>query len=700
MNLKYLTILIAMLVLIPNQASAYYDAALEITSEIRQICPCDIISSDDIVVELVNYGTKSDTYFLSMEVPGEWSGFIVPEVILASGEWTVLDPMWITPPCGTEPGKYVVKFTAESAQSGKVFEEELELDVMRCHDVSISGDNYLNTCVENEVTSSLEVTNLGKTKETFRLSASPEWVTVSPDSVTISAWDSRAISIIADPPAGLTGTQEITLRAESTLSYASTEKKMKLDIDHCYLFSASIVPPEDTVCMGKSIEYQLLIDNKGVKSDTYRIVTPAWVKADESTLSLGSDRRGSVRLTATPPSTGKRDMNVYVSSVDHPTSIINVEGVLTAVDCRSAAVSFSAAERNVCRGESTDFVLKVENTGSVMTAYNIETTMGKLSREKVVLGPGEAQNVILDITSAETGIEGTYPVTVYVFSGEDATDKDSATLVVHKCRDATISVNPVERNVCEGDIVAYEVTVKNTGEFDDDYDLTYPSGEKGFSLQPGDSILMKLDVPVDFSWGRGNRLPFVVKSSKGVRVEKRVTLNVTSDDTCYAVDLIIISGDGTKNKQMNSVIGEGQAVELRVANMGLRSDSYTLTMSGPDWAYLSEQNVHLSPLQEETVYLYLSPPEDTEKMDYGMTILADSGRALSGVTISTTVLEYLSAEDEEVQSAEAPSELELLTGNLAGMFTAAEPVAVELTVISALVFFTALLIVLRFVVFR
>ncbi len=697
MNLKYLAILIAMLVLIPSQASAYYGAALEITAEIHQTCPCDIVSSDEIVVELINYGTKSDTYFLSMDVPNGWSGFILPEVTLASGERSVLDPMWITPPCGTAPGNYVVRFTAESAQSGKVFEEELEIDVMRCHDVSISGDNYLNTCEDDGVTSSIEVTNLGKIKETFRLSASPEWVTVSPDSVSVSAWDTEVVSITAKPPAGMLGTQEITVRAESTLSYASTEKKIKLDIDRCYLFSAGIVPPEDTVCMGESTEYQLYVDNKGTKSDTYRIVTPAWITAEESTVSLGSERRSNVKLTATPPSRGKRDMNVYVSSVNHPTSIINVEGVLTAVDCRSAAVSFSSAERNVCRGESTEFVVRVENTGTVLTAYNLGTTMGKLAREKLVLSPGEAQNVILGISSAETGMEGTFPVTVDVSGGEDATDKDSATVVIHKCRDATLSISPVVRDVCEGDTVTYEVTIKNTGELEDDYDLTYPSGEDGFSLQPGDSILMKLDIPVDFTWGSTNKLPFVLKSSKGVSIEKRVNLNVTSGDICYSADMSIINGNGTKEKKISSVIGEGQSAELRIVNRGIRSDSYTLSVSGPEWAYLSEETVHLAPLQEEAVYLYLSPPEYTEKKEYQITVLADSGKALSGVTIDATVLEYLSADEEETHGA---GEAEM-TGGLAGMFTAvATPVSLEITMIGALAFFTALLIILRFIIFK
>jgi uncharacterized membrane protein len=691
MNLRYIILLIALLAALPSPVAAYYGAAFEITSEMHQVCPCDIITSDEIVVELLNYGTKSDTYFLSMEVPDGWTGFITPDVTLASGEKTVLDPMWVTPPCGTEPGKYTVRFTAESAQSGKIIEEELELDVMRCHDVGISGENYVSTCEAEEVTAQAVITNHGKIKETFVLTASPSWVRVSPDSASISPWDSKTVSLIINPPEGLRGDQEITLSAESTLSYASAERKITLDIDQCYLFGASVVPPEDTVCIGRSSEYQLYIDNRGTKSDTYRIVTPAWITAEKSTVTLGSGRREVVSLTATPPSRGEKKLDVYVSSVNNPTSIVEAEGLIAVVDCSGVVVSFSSPERNVCRGESTDFVARIENTGTVVTAYTIESS-GKLSREKLVLSPGEAQNVILGVTATEK--EGIYPVTINVFNG-GATDQDSARLVVHRCHEATLDVSPVERDICEGDTLNYEVRVKNTGELDDRYELAFPGGEREFDLQPGDSIRLKVDIPFDESWTTSNELKFRLRSAKGFSTEKTVSLNVTSEDVCFDVDMNIINGTGGKEKRVTSVIGEGQAVEMRLINKGIRSDTYEIVVNGPDWAYLSEETVHLTPLQEKTVYLYISPPFDTEEMGYDLTVLADSGKVMSGVEVRALVVEQLDSEETQEGAGEGAE----LTGGLAGMF-AAQPFSVEATLIGALAFFTALLIVLRFVIFR
>jgi uncharacterized membrane protein len=309
-----------------------------------------------------------------------------------------------------------------------------------------------------------------------------------------------------------------------------------------------------------------------------------------------------------------------------------------------------------------------------------------------VLSPGEAQNVIVGVTATDK--EGTYPVTINVFNG-GAADQDSARLVVHRCHEATLDVSPVERDICEGDVLNYEVRVKNTGELDDRYELSFPGGEREFDLQPGDSVRLKVDIPFDESWTRSNELKFRLRSSKGFSTEKTVSLNVTSEDVCYSADLDIINVSGGKEKRVTSVIGEGQAVEMRLMNKGIRSDTYEIVVNGPDWAYLSEETVHLTPLQEKTIYLYISPPFDTEEMGYDLTVLADSGKAMSGVEVRALVVEELASEEAQGAGEEGAE----LAGGLAGMFTA-QPFTLEATLIGALAFFTALLIVLRFIVFK
>jgi len=242
MNLRYILAVLVLLMVVPGQASAYYGVSLDILYDVSQVCPCDIISADDIQLQVTNYGTKTDTIMLSMELPDGWSGFIIPEVTLASGGSTLADSAWLTPPCSTEPGTYTVKFRAESAMSGKVSEKDVTLDIMRCHDAGFSGEDYAATCHAQPKTLSVDITNRGKVRETFRISSYPEWTIATPGEVTLEPWETRTISLTATPPADMLGRQEITLAAESDSSYAAAEKKLTLDIEQCYLFLAKLAP--------------------------------------------------------------------------------------------------------------------------------------------------------------------------------------------------------------------------------------------------------------------------------------------------------------------------------------------------------------------------------------------------------------------------------------------------------------------------
>ena len=116
----FIILLILSCALLARPACAYYGASLDITVATAQVCPCDIVSSSEVTVKVMNYGSETDTYYMSMELPAGWSGFIEPELTLASGETATVNPVWITPSCLIEPGKYTITVVAESASSGKV----------------------------------------------------------------------------------------------------------------------------------------------------------------------------------------------------------------------------------------------------------------------------------------------------------------------------------------------------------------------------------------------------------------------------------------------------------------------------------------------------------------------------------------------------------------------------------------------------
>jgi uncharacterized membrane protein len=698
MGLKatYALLLLVFCVFLATPVNAYYGASLEVYAGSAQFCPCDIVSSEEISVKITNYGSESDTYHMSLELPEDWSGFILPQVTLASGETAVVDPVWITPTCGTRPGKYTATVVARSGASGKEYTEDLEIEILACFDVTISSEGYLETCENEALTTDVEITNLGKIDETYLLSASPDWAVLSDDSVTVDAGESETVSLSLKPPAELSGIQNVTIHVESDTSYAEADRVIRVSVEPCYKFDTSLSPSTDTVCIGSSADYQLNIDNLGTKADTYMIVTPSWMEAEVDVVTIGSNERESVRITVTPPTRGESEVAVAVSSDNHPTAVIDAVSMISAVDCRSVDVDVSPVSKNICRGDTTDFVIRVENTGTVLTAYEIDASIGTLGREKLLLGPGEVQNVILDITS---GKAGTFPVNVLVYDG-NVSDEDSAILNVENCYDVSFEVSPMQTSACKDDTMTFEIDVKNTGELPDEYTLKYKGREpEVFELDPGESKTLEPKIKIDYNWESINEMLFVLKSSHGVHVERSVTVDVASRGRCYAVDLSIVNGNKTKEKQTSLSIGYGVAVELAIVNEGLRPDQFDIIVDGPDWAHISHDSFYLAPLQEESFYLYLSPPFKTQEKEFEIAVLADSGKAVSGVEISAKVSSEPGAGMDQNVTGNITGNVTQPTG-ITGFFTAFEGVSVEMLSIAVMAGAVVLILLMRFVIFK
>lgn len=700
MHTKYLFLALVLFALAARPVDAYYGANLEVSSVLIQFCPCDIVSSNEMTVEIANYGSYTDTYLFSLELPPGWSGFIKPQVTLASGESSFIEPVWVTAPCVSEAGEFTITVVAESASSGKKYSEDLDITVLSCYDIDIETQGFLRTCQNKDLTSEILLTNMGKMDDKYRVSVSPEWVIVSPDSVSVDAWDSDIVELAILTPPGKIGVENITITVESEMSYAAAEKVVKLTIQPCYVFEASISPPSDTVCKGRSATYVLNIDNVGTESDTYSIITPNWITAEMNSIRVDSQSRGSVKLTATPPTTGELEVVASVSSKHHPSSVVDAVSMLSSVDCRSVAVSLSGP-KDICKGDSASFVARVENTGTVTTSYQLSPSIGTLDRTKLVLGPGNVQNVILDID--ETTKVGIQTVEVLAYDS-NVSDEDSTTLNVRNCFDAILEVSPEEKRSCKGDMLTIDVDIKNKGDIDDDYTLRYDGKVSEFGLDSGESHSVEAKVPVDYFWGSDNEILFVLKSDNGVHIEKPVSIEVLKRDECYSVELGIVNGDESKEKEASLAIGYGVALELSIANKGLRADSYDIIVDGPDWAHISKDSFFMTPLQQEDLYLYLSPPYEAEEKEYTITIIANSDLALSGVEIRAAVQREPATGEMSINITSA----ENIAGNfswfqpggLTGQFLGVEGASIEVISMAAMVIAAVAILLLRFVVFK
>jgi uncharacterized membrane protein len=686
-------VLLIALAALPVQALAYYGGDLTVTQQVSQVCPCRIVSSSEITVKLTNFGTKSDTFFLSVTVPEGWSGFIEPQVTLASGETVTIDPSWVSPPCGTLPGRYTVKFSAQSAMSGKVDFEEVVIDVLACHSAEIHASGFA-ACEGEETAAKASLANTGDMDDVFDVTVvSPSWVTVQPSSLSISELSSAAFTITASPPEGSSGMANITLKASSRNTYASDEKTIALNVRRCTYFTATLVPPQDSVCLGESTDYYISIDNKGTRDDRYRIIVPSFAVASEETVSIGAGERKTVRVTVTPPSAGQKDIEVFVSSLNYPTNILPVEGIVSVLDCRDASLSLGPPQLSACIGSKASFTATLANTGNVPTSYGTRFIIGSTSSsEKVTLAPGESQEISVDV---DTSAVGKYPVAVEASVGNRTVAFDSAVLSVERCYDAALTLPP-SGTVCQGDAVSISVSVVNTGTMKDYYTLSYPAGTKNFTLASDQKTDIVLSFTADYPWGSRRNATFTLRSENGVTAEGRVLVSTLSKDACYSVGVPVptepsASGVGEEEGSLHAQVIRGRGVPAAVVikNAGERPDTYTLSLSGPDWAYLSTKEMTLAPGENATAYVYLSPPYDAKEATYNITVIAESENVLQRILLRAAVAD--SFPDDGSSSAGGSG----LSGMIIG-----SAIASQAMVLSIMAILTVVIVAMRFVIYK
>jgi hypothetical protein len=291
---------------------------------------------------------------------------------------------------------------------------------------------------------------------------------------------------------------------------------------------------------------------------------------------------------------------------------------------------------------------------------------------------------------------------------ENVSDEDAATLEVRNCYDAGFNVTPMEISLCNGDKLAFEIAVKNTGELRDKYALEYLGGQMLFELFPGESKFVSDKIVADYPWDSSNKVSFLLKSSNGILAEKDMTVGIPKKERCYSADLSIANGNKTKEKKTSVDVCNSVTVELVISNKGIRSDEYKIVVDGPDWAHISKSSFRLEPMEGESFYIYLSPPYEAQEKDYNIKVLASSENSLSGVEIDANVFRKqgdtgagLTRNETGNETQAQPSQQPL--AGVTGLFTAFEGIkgipleALGLVLLAA---FTVIILLMRFLVFK
>jgi uncharacterized membrane protein len=612
------------------------------------VCPDSVLS--DIDVRVTNLGSQTDTIMLSLDWPADL-GFIKPTQTLASGETATVKPFWLTIPFNMDPGIYHAKVTAESSLTGGRVDEEIEIEVMRCHSVEVSTeDSQGRSCRETQepVVYDIMITNQGKFSESYDLSASVEWAEFSRSRVSMSSGNSESVSLVLSPPSGISaGKHTVFITARSIDSYATATSSVEIEAVDCLDYSITLDPASMDTCLGEIVEFELTISNLGDDEDAYGIDLPDWVFSEKSRTELGSGESETIALTAIPDRMGIQRFDVTVTSErDSSADPKSEEGLVDVEECRGVAVIAAPTDVTVCQGESRKVSISIKNTGSVEGSFSLDSSFGILDQDSVTLGPGESTSANLDVDTADLPI-GTVVIDISASDGE-ISDSASVDFEVEECFSATIEIQPDDVVVCPGARIPYIMVVENTGKESDTYTLDFADESVELTLNSGESDTMSYDFAIPYV--QEGRYLFTVELTSEGGISELVTSEITlkASESCYGVELV--DSPGTVD------VGRATTVEITVRNTGEESDNFRISMTkGPEWAFLQPEEIHVGARSDETVYLYLSPGFGTPEGSLTVSVKAESDQVSDEIDILVTVPET-SGETPDVPEPTEPEE--------------------------------------------
>jgi len=360
------------------------------------------------------------------------------------------------------------------------------------------------------LTYTVMVTNTGNVEDTYDLWASdnadPSWnPTVSPTSLELGAGKDGEAALTVTIPSYAAGGDSTRI----TVTATSMEDSTVSDNDSCIASASAVVvrgvgvyispPRRRSGPPGRKLDYTVTVKNEGNVEDTYDLwasdnADPSWnPTVSPTSLTLTAGASGETTLTVTIPhnaSLGAEDnITVIATSKENIDASDNASCVAQATALRMVEVSLSPENQSGPPGETLTYTVTIKNTGNVEDNYALAKSDNAgwvdnitLSENLLEVPPGENKTTTLTVKIPDNAENCTRDnVTVTATSRVDNTIKNSASCTAHAVaappppppeRGVQVLISPENQRGKLGETLTFTVTVKNTGEAEDNYDLT------------------------------------------------------------------------------------------------------------------------------------------------------------------------------------------------------------------------------------
>ena len=420
--------------------------------------------------------------------------------------------------------------------------------------------------------------------------------------IAAGASDNATLSVVVPPDASDDDSDIIGIKALST---GDPEVD---DFEDAYVqvtvqrgVNVLISDPKNSGPPGENVTFTVTVINTGNVVDSYDLMvkdSTGWGPTLSENLleDVQPDENKTATLSVTIPENVSADaedkITVTATSTKDTEVSASASCIATVTVVRGVEVSISPENQKGPPKGKLEYTITIVNKGNIEDNYSLTVSDNEnwgptISPTSLTIPSNDSRTAKLNVTIPEDAENGTKDnVTVTATSHGDNTVKDNASCTAQAfiVRGVGVSIDPSHSSDVPGATLSYTVTVTNTGNVADSYDLTIsddavPSwnptvSRTSLTIAAGgsDTATLSVTIPSDAEHDERDDIQVVAAS-----------MEVSASASCEAeasilrrVEVSISPGSGSGEP------GTSLTYSVTVRNTGLMDDTYTLRAVGKE----------------------------------------------------------------------------------------------------------------------
>jgi uncharacterized membrane protein len=467
------------------------------------VCP-RTINSQDVKLVITNHLTFPNTYKLSLILPEGWNGDIEPQITVAGGSTKQVD-LNITIPSKTSPGLYFVTILAKSTDQTQM---QLPILILNCYGFEIDIQKPDKFCIENPVKIELNITNIGKFSENVSLSAKGNGnVSFSQTNFELNPGNKKSLFVTIKP--NQPGIQNITLIATS--EHISSLKDMEIEAEDCWKFETQLSPSEIVECLNRTATLNLVVKNLG-RPDIFFVSAPSFYY--NFTLPENSSKQIQFNITSMRSGNGSFEISVHSGNDSQPQKIAVV---IQAIECSDVKIDIPNV--SICNNVSKIAInIILKNTGTMADSFSLTASTGQLNQSRINLASGEEKVIGLTVDTKKLN-------TAYIELTANNSKISKTVFIPVEIKPCwSVGIEPENVTVCNCP-VSFNLQLKNTGLYADNYTIKWDNVSQNVKLEPGQTVPLQLNWSIPCNKTANYSIPIKINSNN-VNVQKNISLTV------------------------------------------------------------------------------------------------------------------------------------------------------------------------------